>query len=300
MDRVLHLGLHRTATTTLQDMAKAVAPALATQGVLLLTPEGFGEGAENLRPIVRASLALQPRRGKWRSILRRRTVRRELQERLDTLLSQRAVADAPPTRIVLSEEMMLGPAFGRRGQSFYPQAERHLRALRQVLAAPVDEVHLTLRSYDTFLTSVFAMRAVNAGNVAPFAQIGEQLVEVRSGWPELTDLIRHLMPEARLVLRTYENSTPEMRLRDLIGDALPEIPLERPQQHLHRSPTAEAVEAAIALGRAPEDARAFTAQYADGARFDPLSDTQKMALQRRYETDIGMLRTRPDIDFRQD
>lgn len=295
---VLHLGLHRTATTTLQDMAEALAPQMAAHGIVLLTPDRFTPDQENLRAIVRASRALEPRHRKWRSILRRRFLRRDLQARLTTLVAQGSAPGTAPRRIVLSEEMMLGAAFGRRGQSFYPEAERHLRAIRQVLDTPVAEVHVTLRSYDSFLTSVFAMRAVNAGNVAPFEVIGPRLSQVRMDWPHLIDLIRNLIPEARLVLRNFEDSTPEARLADLLGGPLPDGTHAPVRRHLHRSPTTEAIEAAIALGRRPDDPAAFTARYADGTRFDPLTDAQKESLQQRYRTDLQNLRARRDIDFR--
>ena len=178
---ILHLGAHRTGSTRLQYILDANRDALAAHATVALTPPRQGK---RVSPTIRDVLALTPT-GRYRPV-RHYLKRRRARAMLRHLVAARP-PDPPPRRIILSDETMLGPYFRIDGFGLYPSAYPRLAALRRLLGRPPSAVHLTLRAYDTFLVSVYAMAAVYLRAVPPFDDIREPLLAVRRGWPQVID-----------------------------------------------------------------------------------------------------------------
>ena len=279
---VLHLGAHRTGSTRLQSILDANRDALATNATVALTPPRRGK---RVSPTIRDVLALVPTRRSW-------PVRRYLKLRKARAMFRDLVADGPPgpppRRIVVSDETMLGPCFRTDGFGLYPCAYPSLVALRRLLGRPPSAVHLTLRAYDTFLVSVYAMAAVYRRDVPPFDDLRERFLAVHRGWPAVVDDVARAFPRTAVKLTRVERDTMEDRVRGLVG---PEV-LERfrldGDQRPNAAPTVEAIAAAAGpRGRtSPDD---LVARHADGARFDPLTEEERARLAERYATDLESL-----------
>lgn len=288
---ILHLGAHRTASTRLQADLDDNRDLLLSRGILALTPPRPGKrGDERLRNLIRAAAPALAQGWPRRTLARHR-----LRGELAALLAGAAGA-LTPTRLILSDEMLLDVAFAPDGTGLYPRAEPRLAAFRSLLPAPPAEVHLTIRDYASFIVSAYAMRAVYAGPLPPFADLAPRLTDPAAGWPELVAGLRRLFPEARLVISTLEGRPITARLADLAGAVLPFRHQGAEQPNV--APSLQAIQAACALpGRAP-DPDALVAAHAGGDRFDPLSRARREALTARYDRDLDRLRADPALDFR--
>ena len=281
---VLHLGAHRTGSTRLQSVLDANRDALAGNATVALTPPRRGK---RVAPTLRDVLALVPT-GRSRS-LRHRLKLRRARAMLRDLVADRPPGPAP-RRIILSDETMLGPCFRTDGSGLYPRAYPRLAALRGFLGRAPSSVHLTLRAYDTFLVSLYAMAAVHRRDVAPFENIRETLLAVHRGWPHVVEDVVRAFPATAVTLTRVERDTMQNRVRALVGPELPEGFRFDGEQRLNAAPTVEAMAAAAGSSAgersSPDE---LIARYAHGAKFDPLTEEERSGLARRYATDLASL-----------
>lgn len=293
-ETILHLGAHRTGTTTLQSVLDAAASALAVEGVVTLTPPRPGRRDHDvLRSIVKDATRADMVARVAHTAFPWRGPRGKLEELIASAASD---CVAPLRRVILSDETLLGPAFRRNGDAIYPRAELRLSRFRRTCLAEVDEVHLTLRSYDSFLVSAFAMRAVYAGRMPAFSSIRSSLVHFRTGWCELIDQVRGIYPKARVLLTCFEDSDIGDRLRSLVGPTGVDLS-EYGIECANRAPTLDAIQHVQGLGRRPFDPDEIVQRFSDGVKFDPLTPTEKQELHERYHGDLRALRGREDVIF---
>ena len=289
-DLVLHVGAHRTGSTSLQWRLDSNAEALRAQSVAVLTPPRK-DRRDN--PTLRDSVrALRDVKGRFPGFWYRRTLNRAR----STLEREIGKAQGGTTtrRLILSDEMMPGVAFSKEGEGLYPEAERHLNLLTRILPDTPSEIHLVIRSYESFIPSVFAMRALYVGGMPPFDALRNTLTRPERGWVELVDLLAEVFPSARLVISRLDTVSQEkvfLRLTDAKAETLD---LDTPS-HLNAAPTVEAIEAASAMTPGSYSPDALVEEHAKGRRFDPLTEEERGRLRQRYETDCRRLSARPSI-----
>jgi hypothetical protein len=297
METILHLGAHRTASTRIQADLDDNAALLAEAGILVLTPPrpGKREGA-TVRDVVRGVEAAM----RIRNPISRHLQIGRLRSALEGQITRGAKPGVPLNRLIVSDEMLLGPAFARDGRGLYRGAAKRLAAFKRALQREVSEVHLTIRSYDTFLVSVYAMRAVYAGPLPAFRTLAPVLLRFERGWPELVADVARTYPTARMFVTIFEQQSIESRIADLVGDQIVAqfAPTGNAQPNV--SPTLEAIEAAVASDSGCPDPDALIFRHAGGTRFDPLDATEKALLRDRYARDLDTLRQASDIDLRPD
>lgn len=281
---ILHLGAQRTGSTRLQYILDSNRDALATNATVALTAPRPGKRASpTIRDVVAAALAPTRRFQPLERYLNRRRARAMLQ----SLIADR-MTDAPLDKIIVSDETMLGPAFRADGRGLYPQAYARLATLRRLLGRPPCAVHLTLRGYDTFIVSVYAMTAVYRGDVPPFDDIRETLLTVHRGWPEVVDDVVQAFPATRVKLTRVEHDPMEDRIRDLVGSEVLRRFRLHGNERMNAAPTIEAIAAAGGSGQHKE-LDELVARNAHGAKFDPLTQEERMTLTQRYAQDIAVL-----------
>ena len=281
---VLHLGAHRTGSTTLQGILDANAEMLAATGVRVLTPPRPGKrGVATVRDVVR-----QVKRTSRLPVAR---LRRWANRRAGAAL--RETLAGAKGRVVISDEMLLGRAYGRDGTALYPDLAELLGGFREALDRPVGEVSITLRAYDGFLVSVYAMRAVYAGPQPEFEALRARLLAVERGWPVVLEEIAARFPEARLQVSTVEETPLERRLGQLVGPAAAARLRYDADARSNLAPSLPAITAARTRRLRHAEADALIAAHAGGARFDPLTDAERDRLRARYAADLATLRTHP-------
>ncbi len=197
--------------------------------------------------------------------------------------------------VIVSEENFLGHAFplGSKTDLFYPNLAKMLRGLKRTLGSRISRIHLCIRSYDTFLPSYYAMRAM-FGERNDFKSIKARWMKVEGGWPSVIERIAEHFPNAQLRVTTFESATPEETFWQIIGSERLRGRLSWNVEVHNQSPTCEAIQAAIQLKKTPNfDPDEVVHQYhvhRHGKRFDPLSPDEKRLLSERYARDLEALR----------
>ena len=282
-DFVLHLGAHRTGSTRLQSILDANREVLARNGIVALTPPRPGK---RISPTVRDVVRMLPRKPKHlpRYILRRAGAR---------ALFSMLIADSVPShglrRLIVSEENLMYPAFLADGSGLYPSTYRRLKSFRNLVGLDPREIHLTIRAYDTFLVSLYAMSSINWGRgVPPFDNIRTKYLAVHRGWPDVIGDISRAFPGTLLKVTRVEHGSMEERVQDLVGSPVFDELRFEGDERINAAPTLEAM-AAAAEHRDRNSRDALVARHSDGTRFDPLTEHERERLVRRYKEDLSAL-----------
>lgn len=282
---VIHAGAHRTGTTSLQALLDRHAETLRGAGVVALTPERPGKrGAGTIRDVVNAARKKRFTGDGVMAGLRRRKIAGQFEK----LLASATSANTDLGRLIVSDEMLLGPAFDAKGTGLYPAGASILAGFSRITGRLPHRIHLTLRSYDTFIPSVYAMRSVYVRGVPEFEELKASLIAFEFGWPELVRSIRREFPETELTVTTMETTTVVDLVRSLIGEAFEKIS-ESTETRINASPTKEAITAARDTALSHVEADRIIEQYAGGTPFDPLSPAEASRLRSRYKRDIDTI-----------
>lgn len=203
---ILHLGLHKTGTTWIQDVLTANEGALRAAGIgtvrRRVMRQRFNPGIVEGRPEATAA------------------ARRFLSSRLQP---------AGLTRLILSEENMLGvPARMVRAARLYPSHPMRLAGLAAILAGagtPV-EVCLALRPQDEFGRALYLEALMNRDG--PFRPPAEFAAAWARACPSFVPLVRAVtaaLPDAQVTLWPFAafRDDPHAILRLLAGEGAPAL-----------------------------------------------------------------------------
>lgn len=278
---LLHLGAHRTGSTSLQAVLDANAAPLSARGAAVLTPPRPGERDPDMQ--VRRALSGYLRHdggglARWRA--RRRAVR---------ILAEATRDAAGP--IILSDENLPGTAFAVGRPALYPDVARHMARLARLLPAPPARVLLCVRDYADLIPSYYAMMTLYANRRSPFDAVRPAFFPLARGWAQIAADIRTAFPETTITVAPLEQTDDATRLSALLGADLAATCDAPPRPRVNQRPTREAVAAALAgpkLSKAEADV--LITRHAGGLPFDPLSLQEKADLTGRYGDDLDRLR----------
>ncbi len=188
MKTILHLGVHRTASTTFQNYLDQNTRHLATYGVAVWTPKTLRRSAFSTM------------------------VRPPLKEGGEYVAPTAQVADhcaalqGRQTRMLLvSEENMTGTVrVNFRDATLYPEIYHRLARFSTIFGQTCQRIILSIRSYDTFWASSLAY-AHTAGfgqqNTDKMRAIGND----PRGWQDVIDDVASAFPRAEIVVAPYES-----------------------------------------------------------------------------------------------
>lgn len=177
---ILHLGAHKTATTSIQMALDAERADLRARGTALLLPR-------DLR---------QPATGPHR----RRDRATELEQQLCD-----AVADDAIHRLILSEENLTGSSgHNLARKSLYPSVTRRLGKLPRTLNHPNVTVLFALRDYGPYLSSS-ATTAIRRGKVFDTVALRTAFLLMHRHWLDVVQDIQAVFPSSNLRLWRYED-----------------------------------------------------------------------------------------------
>lgn len=187
MEITLHLGAHRTATTTFQRFLAANHLALGEAGVVAWTPDQTRDGRLD-------GLIGQPARqddpARARERLHRRLARLE---------------GSGCRRLLVSEENMMGSARNNlRAGQLYGDLGPRLARLAPAFGPRVTRVALTIRSYDAYWSSALAFAALR-GHPAPDAASLQRLVEQPVTWRDVIRIAARAFPDAEVTVLRYDD-----------------------------------------------------------------------------------------------
>lgn len=269
MEIILHLGAHRTATTSFQHYMRANAAALAAQGLGVWGPDVTRDGIlTGVIPLPGGeSAARQLERARGRIALRLAQARK-----------------AGVGRIVVSDENMIGAARRNLRQGrIYDSAGERMARFAHAFDGRITRVAVSVRGQDAWWSSALAY-GVARGHRLPEAGDLDRLVTVNRHWREVIRDLACALPGIDLVVLPHEihGSRPEDRLRHMTG--LVEVPHRAARVWLNRAPDLAALRRAVA-------ARGGDAGFLPkgNGRWQPFDAYQKQALQEAYADDLFWL-----------
>lgn len=272
MGIILHLGAHRTGTTTLQRVARRNAARLAAEGVAVWGPWKtrtgllaglFGPGGGPLagRPATRIAgaiaLGVEAERG-------------------------RGMAD-----ILVSEENLLG-TIGRNvaTASLYGDAPERLRRVARVFGPDVRRVCLGIRRQDCYWASAIASWVRRGGTMPGHGTIG-LLARRQARWRPICLALAEAFPDAERIVWTFEAMAglPEVALGRALGRPLGR--LEGMRDRHNPSPDAATLRDILA---ARGDTRPVPGLGdGRGGRYMPFDRAERRALHDAWSEDIAWL-----------
>lgn len=210
MDIHLHLGAHRTGSTTFQYFLRKNREVLARNKIATYFPNETRAGM--LKGIMGNPLS-DPRR-------RRRDAASAIPEFRKFLKSLEAEGYE---HLILSEENLLGSV--RRNYHrglIYPNATGQLRFLARALQDQDVRILLTMRSYDTYWSSALNY-VVRWGEKVPSATKIDSIAKTPRTWRQVSQGIFNAFPDAAFKARPYEifGGRPLSQLETLLGDTPP-------------------------------------------------------------------------------
>jgi len=266
MKVTLHIGAHRTGTTTFQAALRQNATALTGQGIgvwgPLRTRKGLFAGILPM-PGVGAHAA---RRARGRILLQ-----------LDRAM-QRGIQS-----VLVSDENMIGtPRRNLRAGALYPDVGERLARYAAAFDGQIDRVVLSVRSLDHYWASAAAYCAGRGHPVTGPLKTAQIAGDARS-WRDVITDVACAVPQAETIVVPFERSAGRI---DLLSHAcldrgLPDAPL-RPW--LNRSPRAEDLRAL--LEERGEDPAMITPETGRWTPFDPAAQA---ALREAYADDLHWL-----------
>lgn len=285
MEIVLHLGVHKTASTYLQTLLEKNIVPLERHCIGYAHPK-------TLRPL----FARAPRKQHATQRAMRKNARAwALQQVIET------ARDLQRKRLIISEEQLLGSIRALfSGRGLYRDVARELRCVVSALDGQPVNLLLAVRSYDTFFISAYG-QVLTGWKYLPFSQkLRTDLLQEPRGWPDIVaDIMRVLPTGSTLKIWQYERFRLEETdiLQAFVGDAAAQelVPLNTRVGYGPSQKGVQALEGLVADGVEPdvEQSRSVLRTYGKDKGYPgyfPWSPTEQAALQERYARDIALIR----------
>ncbi|MEQ6247338.1 hypothetical protein ABMC89_00460 [Sulfitobacter sp. HNIBRBA3233] len=266
MDIILHVGAHRTGTTSFQHYLRHNRDRLLADRTVIWEPSLLRRGMfDGLFPRERV---LNGRN------LQRRAMGRV---RLHAVQALRAGAD----RLVISEENIIGaPRACLRATTLYPAAGERLARLGMALEGRVRRVVIGVRSQDLWWASVAAY-AVGKGHAVPHPARRADIAQNPRSWRDVITDMACALPGAEIVVAPFERMAGRSDRLLEIATGRP-APTEAADVWLNRSPDRRGLADRLEQAAMPGD------DLWQG-RWQPFDAAQVSALREAYADDMMWL-----------
>jgi hypothetical protein len=280
LDIILHMGAHRTATTTLQNLIHRNRAELAMAGIAAWTPERTRNG-------LFAGLIHAP------ETLTDQVERRGARSCGVIAVELARLAQSGHRQLIVSEENMLGAARNNMRQGrLYPQLAERLRRLAPAFGSRCRRIGLSIRAYDSYWASAFAF-GVAEGHRMPGPDMLDRLVTQPRRWRDVICDVAAAFPAAELVVWPFERlaGQPDRQLALLTGGLSQYMTLQGARDWRNPSPR---------LGQLREilndrgEPGATAALPGGNGRWMPFDAEQQAALRSQYLADLTWLRRGAD------
>ena len=275
VDVILHIGAHRTGTTTLQTYLTLNRDNLNEIGVEFWGPRRTRTG-------LFSGLVKKPSDITHDAVLRGKRASGVIQIEMDRL------EGAGVRSLIVSEENMIGAMTNNVSATrLYPDARARLDRFSDAFGFRCKRVSLSIRSYDKYWASVLAY-LVARGRPVPDAGLMDHLVTQPRRWRDVIHEVSSVFPAAELVVWPFERfvGQPDQQLAMINGGKAPATMRRRRDWH-NASPTCAELRQ-VFLDRG--NTAAADQLPDDGSRWQPFNESHIAAFQAQYDEDIGWLR----------
>lgn len=268
MDVILHLGAHRTATTTFQHYMHDQMTELARQRIEFWGPP-------RTRCKIFAGLFRKSVAGKGRSIAQRAEGRVRL---LSAQAEMRGIE-----QLVVSEENIIGTcADNIRAGHLYPGAGERSARVAAAFGGKLRRIVLSVRSQDLWWASACAL-TVSRGHPVPDGAKLDAISQSRRTWRDVITDIACATPDVEIEVLPFERSAG--RPDQILNAALKtDVPPDAKQRWLNRSPDTRSLRAGLL-----EQGADPSALPNPMGRWQPFSPVQATRLAENYADDMHWL-----------
>ena len=274
MDVILHLGAHRTASTSFQHYMRANTARLGQAGVGFWGPQRTRDGI--LTGVMPADTGQLPE-------AQFAAARERIMQNLD-----HAEGRGVKHLVVSDENVVGGPRRNLREAQLYGGIGERMARYSQAFGGRITRLVLSIRSHDTYWSSVAAF-AVSRGSKVPQREGLDRLINRNRKWRDVITDLACAVPEVEIQAQPYEvlGGLPERKLAAMTG--LENLPTAHAREWLNRAPGLE--ELREILTERGEDPGRLPA--GDG-RWHPFDRDQTLALRESYADDLYWLRAGAD------
>lgn len=275
MDVVLHIGSHRTASTSFQAYLRDNDAVLSRQGIGVWDPKRTRGG---LFAGVWPEAEMMQRRG----AATRAAGRIALALRAEQALGRHS--------LVISDENVIGPPRdGLRARALYPAAGERVARLAAAFQGRISQAVLSIRCPDAYWTSLIAM-TVARGRPLPGPHRLQALADSPRSWRDVITDVACALPDVPLLVMPHEafGAVPERRLAMMLPS-----PFEAPRLHARRRLNAAPKVAQMRDAMAMAGRDISQLPQGDGA-YRPFDAAQSAALQESYADDLFWLHAGAD------
>ena len=274
MDIILHLGAHRTASTSFQHYMRRNAVQLRSQGTAFWGPNetrnGLLSGAIQVPGRITAPDQMQRARGR-------------------VALKLSRLKRAGVTRLIVSDENLIGsPRQNLRNMRLYAAVGERMARYHAALGGNIAKVVFGIRAQEAYWASALAFTLERGGAVPSPAELRHMAHSPRSWRDVITDLAC-AMPGTQIAVLPHERyaSLPEAKLAVMTGQSNP--PRRNAREWLNRRPPITALRRVLHDRGEDPDQLAY-----QGGDWHPFDDAQRAALHEAYMDDLFWLRAGAD------
>lgn len=268
MDVILHLGAHRTGTTTFQHYMRVHQSTLAHQRIAFWGPETT---RKRVLPGLFRKAGVRPRCH----------ISDHTGGRVRVQMAQ--AGNAGYRRLIVSDENMIGSCTQNlQHMTLYPAIGERVARVAHAFGGRVSRVVMSIRAQDLWWTSACAF-SVSRGHAVPSAARRDKICADRRTWRDAITDVACALPEADICIVPFEHfgNQPDKLLRTMIdGDAPP----NRDKRWLNRSADAATLRKLLGDQAADPDQIPDTTGH-----WHPFSTEQCMALRENYADDLHWL-----------
>lgn len=268
MDVTLHLGVHRTGSTTFQSYLRRNAQGFRDKGV------GFW-GPRRTRKGLFAGVLPVPGVASGRDLQRRAKGRVQLQ-------LERSAKSGIQTLMVSDENLIGSVRDNLRQHMLYPAIGDRMARFAHAFDGRIKEIVLNVRSHDHYWASA-ASYGVCRGHALPAARALQAISESTRTWRDVIVDLSCAVPDAAIWVLPFEEfaGRPDAMFRAGTGIAAPR---DTAHEWLNRAPTvANLRDTLLERGIVPH----FPQN--DTERWQPFDDDQRAALREAYADDLQWL-----------
>ncbi|WP_258523636.1 hypothetical protein [Roseovarius sp. TE539] len=274
MDIILHLGAHRTATTSFQHLIRENQARFEAEGL------GFW-GPRRTRNGLLTGVIPVPGPQSRDAQLQRAAGRISLAVEQAARLGLR--------QILVSDENMIGtPRRTLRDGSLYPDIGERMARFARAFGGRIARVSLSIRGQDSLWPSLMAFSVARGARIPDDCRL-RRIADSRRGWRDVITDLACALPDTPIQIFPHEihAGTPERRLALMTGrERLPACP---PPEWLNRTPDLWELRHRVAeRGGDPE------ALPPGPGRWQPFGQAQCAALGELYGDDLFWLRSGAD------
>ena len=270
MDVILHLGAHRTATTTFQNYLRNNELALLQRGVAVWEPRNTRKGLLH---------GVLPARSREKAFKR---AQGRIALRLNAL-DQRGVKT-----LIVSDENVLGTMFANlKSKALYLDAGQRVAHFAHAFDGCLTRVVLSVRGQDRYWGSAIGYQVGRGRSVPNAAQLSE-IVESNRAWRDVVTDVACAAGDADMMVTCFDRfaGRPEAHFEMMTGR---EGPKGSAREHLNATPDRTALREVLESG-----GRSAASVPKGQTRWNPFSDRQTAALSQAWHDDHQWLRSGAD------